>query len=111
MIWKGFVTGLALCLFSQAHAFAGFYSGNEIYAKCTDNDTFYRGQCLSYIAGISDAMDENNVDGFTACIPGGVTAGQLKDLVTQWLFSHANKRHYAASGLVAHALSDNYPCR
>jgi len=65
---------------------------------------------MAYIVGIADALEGNVIDGWRACIPQSVTQGQAKDVALKWLRAHPEKRHFAAAGLVAYALSDAFPC-
>jgi hypothetical protein len=41
---------------------------------------FVAGVCFGFIIGTYDAMEGGDVDGYKACLPNGVTAGQLKDV-------------------------------
>ena len=66
--------------------------------------------CLGYIEAVSDASEVNAVNGYEACVPEAVTAGQLQDVVVQYLQLNPADRHLSAVGLVAHALSKAFPC-
>jgi hypothetical protein len=67
--------------------------------------------CLGYIDGVADALDKNIINGYKACVPDGVTAGQLQDVVVQYLRLNPADRHFLAFGLVADAISKAFPCR
>jgi hypothetical protein len=77
------------------------------------------GQCLGYVLGVYDsapildaAAEKRQWDGgWTACVPEGVEAGQLTAVVKKWLRAHPEKWHVHASGLVARAFEDAFPCR
>jgi hypothetical protein len=47
----------------------------------------------------------------TACVPDGVSAGQLVEVVKKWLREHPENWHYGADSLVAAALQEAFPCR
>lgn len=67
--------------------------------------------CLGYVSGVADAMAAgNSINLATACFVGKVNAGQLQDAVVAWLERNADKRHFAAAGLVAAALAETFPC-
>ena len=110
------VLGMALCMMSAAvptRVFAGanFETGNGLLALCDANDNYGMAMCRGYIIGISDALNGNPVDEWKACIPvGGVIASQTQDIVIKWLRANPEKRHFAAPGLVAYALSQAFPC-
>ena len=92
---------------------AVFENGNELYRHCNNEqaesaeqkDTSV-GLCLGYILGAYDAGRKN----YAICIPSGVTTGELKDVVTDWLLNHPEKRDLPAAGLVLNALLEKFPC-
>jgi hypothetical protein len=87
-------------------------SGDDIYSECTApaGEEYRHIFCYGYIDGIADAMAGNAINGYMACIPMAVGGGRF-DVVIQFLRANPAKRHLAAAGLVARALSDAYPCR
>jgi hypothetical protein len=98
---------------SQApNSFLFFENGNELLDSCNNDPPW----CLGYVVGIADAMSGaqsvgGTVNGWRACLPYGVTEGQVMDVVVQALRAHPQRRHNGASGLVASALSEAFPCR
>jgi hypothetical protein len=68
-------------------------------------------RCLGYIEGIADAARHASVLGWKSCIPPEAEAGQLKDIVAQYLSGNSATRHLAAVGEVGRALSEAFPCR
>jgi hypothetical protein len=93
-------------------AAASFATGNKLLKDCQSTDVVERNLCLGYIAGIFDALDGNTLDQqHRACLPKGVTIGQVSDIVVQWLQANPKDRHYAAAGLVAAAIAKAFPCR
>jgi len=90
-------------------AAANNQDGNQLLAKC-QGDTTNRGFCFGYVEGVTDALDDP-VEGFRACTPAGVTAGQVQDVVIAWLKANPTQRHLAAHSLVALALSEAFPCK
>jgi hypothetical protein len=64
---------------------------------------------VNYILGVYDALASNGV----ICMPtgpGGVTQGQMADVVKLYLRSHPEFRHLSADELVAAALKEKFPC-
>ena len=92
-------------------AMAEFQDGNVLYGACFSQSSYEQGICLGFIQGIADALAGNAINGFTACLPAHVTAGQARDVVTRFLASHPETRHLAAAGMVARPLAEAFPCR
>lgn len=95
-------------VFTSFLAARAFESGNELLQDCTRQ---VQSLCLGYIEAVSDALSGNSVNGYEACIPLEVTVGQLQDIVVQYLRQDPRDRHLGAIGLVAHAISNAFPCR
>lgn len=93
---------------------ATFTDGNDLLTSCSA-DLYV--ECLGYVAGIADAMEtaqscnNGSLAGWQACVPIGVRKSQAKDVVIRFLREHPQDRHYPASGLVAQALQEAFPCR
>ncbi len=67
--------------------------------------------CEGFILGVVDAHGERNtIYGFRNCLPHSVTIGLLRDVVEKWLRDHPGKLHLTAHGLIAEALSQDFPC-
>lgn len=101
-------------LASPAMAMDSFLKGSDLYLKCMAQD---QAVCFGYIEGVADMIESLSRDdgpgllGFTACLRPEVNAGQVKDVVVQFLFGHAKDRdQYTANTMVAAALSDAFPC-
>ena len=99
---------------SSAHA--GVLSGNDLLEICEPArvDPVYRlkiSECTGYIIGVSDTFDCNNAAlGFNWDSAKYRSQPDLIRSVVEWLHFHPNVLHYQASGLVASALSKQYPC-
>ena len=88
-------------------------TGNRLKELCNDTDSsFYDGACLGYIVAVGDILKdgEEDVMGFRACIPTSVEYQQSVDVVRKYLNQHPESLHYGVIGLVAHALSEAFPC-
>jgi len=101
---------LIMSLISLNAFAAAFYTGNDIKSKLNSslvNDNIF---ALGYVAAISDSLNRNKVNGFPACLPDYVELGQIKDVVKIFFDKHPEIMHFAASGLVATALAEAFPC-
>jgi Ssp1 endopeptidase immunity protein Rap1a len=108
-------------------ATTGFVDGNGLYAMCTSNKSVDRVQCISYVEAILDAGTAEaiftlevqqggkgsaypSIAGFRWCSSDKITAGQAADVVTKFLRDNPKNRHNGAAYLVAHAMTDAFPC-
>jgi hypothetical protein len=109
-------TMVAAVMSASAGARANYFeSGKTLYGG---NLMFSDG----YVIGIVDALlTGNEVNGYRACLslPKQTAAGQmqdgvrrrLRDVVRRFLAVHPESRPLAASGLVAQALAEAFPCK
>jgi hypothetical protein len=116
--FRGMVLGLLASLPITGDTLAqkepGFENGESLFDTCAGPGGPWRDAfCLGYILGIADIMVKSGalVDGFGACFPSDVTQGQVRDAVVTWLRANPDFRQYGATGLVAKALSEAFPCR
>jgi hypothetical protein len=97
----------------QGETTAEIEDGDSLYANCMDTRAGWI-VCRGYVEGIADVMTipGGSIAGYTACVPDyHISAGQLLDVAKQFLASHPEKRRLGAAELLAHALSDAFPCR
>ena len=96
-------------LFSSP-AWADFLTGNTLYDLCSSEISQKKGICAGYVTAIADVLASSPLYGEEACIPTEATAGQVLDVVEQWLSQYPEQRHYTAHILAVLALSDAFPC-
>ncbi len=96
---------IAALLFVPAVAHAVFFSGNELLSKI-NGDSLDRIHALGYIQGAVDAYG-----GATICPPPTVTAGQLMDMIKNYMTNTPAIRHRAADVIIADALKQVWPCQ
>lgn len=99
---KKLVLCVALCATS---AYAEFWDGNQLLERLNSSSTVARATALGYIMGVSDTMQ-----GANHCPPENVTAGQLQDMVTNYLNNVPAQRHKTADTLVLLVLRGAFPC-
>jgi hypothetical protein len=94
-------------------------NGNNLYTDCTAANTrvstdqwLVAGVCIGYVTAIMDALSSgNSVNGFKACVPTNADMNQMVDIVKNFIRDHPEKRHLVATGLVAEAFAQAFPCR
>lgn len=89
-----------------------FVTGNYLREQCTGDD-IGQAYCLGYVVAIADALSapgNTGLDGWRACLRPKQTAGHLKEVVTQFLQNHPEKRDFAAVSLIAEAYAVQFPC-
>jgi len=97
------------------HAQAAFKSGNDLYSDCTTprgSSTYYQadGYCTGFVMGVYDDFDlSRQLEDKEACLPGGVTAGQLRDVVVAFIRDNPKWRNLDASALIRAAIIDAWP--
>jgi Rap1a immunity proteins len=105
--WSIVLPAWLLC--SSPASASSFKNGNQLLEECSSQvDLLF---CLGYIDAVNDALDGNSVNGYEACVPNAVTAGQLKDIMVQYLRLNPADRHLIAVGLVADAISNKPPSK
>lgn len=83
-----------------------FLTGNELLSKCNSTEMHLRTDCIGYVTGVFDAFSS-----ITICAPNGVTRGQVRDVVVQYLNMIPSERHKAADLLVGAVLAATWPCQ
>ena len=94
---------VALCVTSTANA--AFVSGNDLFRHLTDTTYYAQGYALGYILGVSDVFS-----GDSHCLPQGVNAGQVRDVVKNFLEATPEVRHRPADVIVYAILKNTWPC-
>ena len=94
----------------------GYINGERLITRCTSVDHLDGALCLAYILGVADSMQAAQASGGTllfewrTCPPPGTMAERLEDIVVRFLTAHPETQRSSASGLVAKALNDAFPC-
>ena len=95
---------LALALAAGAAQAGSFWDGNKLYNKL-NGSIFEQGQALGYIMGVADAGESVSI-----CAPNNVTAGQMHDIMKNYLESTPAVRHLAADSIISVVLGRVWPC-
>jgi hypothetical protein len=93
---------------------ATFVGGNDLHEHCkkVDSSPYSAGVCHGYLAAVADALSVGNtVNGFRVCLPLAINMRQVVDIVEQQLNRNLQQRHHAATGLVAEAPQQAFPCK
>ena len=100
---------LSLC---GAGSHAKVRDGDQLLAQCTATIGAHVNFCFGYIDAVVDLLLENNgIDGFTACISNELDDPQLRNIVIQFLKRNETLQTLPAPNLIARALSEVFPCR
>lgn len=92
---------VALCTTAQAE----FWDGNRLYEKLNSTNYFDQGTAMGYIIGVSDTGM-----GVLHCAPATATAGQVQDMVAQYLRIYPERRTRTADSIVVDTLKAAWPC-
>lgn len=98
---------LALTLLATASigvAHAEFADGNKLLSDMT-GDAMDRMHALGYITGVFDAGRS-----IVHCPPNNVTAGQISDMVKNYLSNVPADRHLTGDTIVFKVLKATWPC-
>jgi Rap1a immunity proteins len=96
---------------SGVTTYTSFYDGNRLYVACRSSDHDLKFFCHGYVASISDSLGAQTADQDHVCMPDGVRASQVEDIVVKYLSDHPEVRHYSAWSLGASALRLAFPCK
>lgn len=117
LIRRAAFTIAAVLAFSSAEcAVAGFVSGSDLLESCAPSraDRGYRlkvAECRGYVIGVADTFDcKNQLLGFSWRNNMEASQQELVDVVIRWISRHPDILFYEADGLVAAALSEQFPC-
>ena len=68
--------------------------------------------CVGYITGIADVLGhgDEDISYWRACLPEGITQGEIFEKLKAWLAEHPQNADVAASDNIAHGLASLYPC-
>jgi hypothetical protein len=98
---------LALTLLATASigvAHAEFADGNKLLKDMT-GDIYDRMHAMGYVVGVFD-MGRNVIH----CAPNNVTAGQINDMVKNYLDNTPAERHLTGDTIVNRVLKAVWPC-
>ena len=97
---------IAALLIAPSIAHAEFFTGNELLALIQSREVIDRMQALGYIQGVFDA----NMN-IVVCPPSGVTAGQVQDMIKNYLQNIPATRNRTADQIIQDALKSVWPCQ
>jgi hypothetical protein len=85
-------------------AHAEFWDGNTLHQRLNGTPG-EQNIALGYVIGVSDALLKA-----THCMPSNVTAGQLRDMMKNYLENTPAVRHFSADSLISTVLKSQWPC-
>lgn len=99
---KKFIAALA---FVPMMAHAEFFTGNKLLGLLQSSSTLDRVHALGYIQGVFDAHMGSNI-----CPPNNVTAGQVNDMIQNYLENSPSVRNKTADIIIRDAFKGIWPC-
>lgn len=96
---------LILALALSGPAYAEFMDGNKLLKDMKDSSYFLQGHAMGYVVGIADMGL-----GIVHCAPANVTAGQLNDMIKNYLENMPAERHKTADEIINKVLKTMWPC-
>jgi hypothetical protein len=101
---------LALQLGARAEASVSFPAAARLVEFCASEAAdFHDGFCSGYLLGFASGLDGRPTTG--VCVPGNVTARQVRDTAMTYLRSHPRAQQQDAPTAVVAALRAGFPCR
>ena len=99
---------LIALLMVPAMARAEFLTGNDLYQRLTSNNIGEQMYALGFVVG---AYDMGVHVFFCPRTEAGITAGQVQDIVRNYLYANPGQRQRNADALVRDALKEVWPCQ
>ena len=97
---------LVALLMVPAMARAEFFTGNQLLTLLQSREVMDRMQALGYIQGVFDANMY-----LVVCPPSNVTAGQVNDMIRNYLENTPATRNRTADRIIQEALKSVWPCQ
>jgi hypothetical protein len=96
---------LAALLFVPAMAQAEFVSGNDLLSRMK-SDVMEQMYALGYVIGVADSAEN-----ITVCSPDNIKAGQVYDIIKNFLEANPAIRHHSADIIIKSRLEVIWPCK
>ena len=97
------LAAILLCVSISAHA--EFKDGNDLLNDMDSAHTVNQAVALGYVMGVADVGI-----GYLHCAPANVKAGQLRDMVQNYLRNTPAERHLSADTTINKILKVTWPC-
>jgi hypothetical protein len=81
-----------------------FESGNQLLEQMNGSN-IEKMYAMGYVVGAADAM--NNA---VFCLPKSATAGQVNDIIKNYLTNVPQDRHFSADSIIAKVFATAFPC-
>ena len=92
----------------SAGAGTDFMTGTQILKHCQSADPRSQGICLGYVEGAADQIIKPSAP--EICLPAGVGAEQIRDVVVRFIQGESATQLLAARPQLLAALIDAFPC-
>ena len=118
--WFGIIMAAAIFALAAAPVSAGSLKGAELLEMLSENSStkvhgiVEKTHAMGYLTGLLEAfvmLNDITPEIKLFCLPpSGISAGDAKIVVVNWLEAHPGRRKEQARILVMYALRDAYPC-
>ena len=106
---------IAVCLLAASNnAQAGAWmNGNKLHEICTSAKSEDQVYCTGYIEGAMDAIrdDASLLSQCAFAIPPSMSSETAKAVIVKWLEDHPKTWSVHADGIVAVAMTNEFPCK
>jgi len=99
----------AALLIAQPAA-AASRTAEELAGQCQLTSNLAVIVCHIYVHAVLDVMESDSVKGYRACVPEGTDIDEVVGSFVSWSGEHPDEARGPASDLIAHAVSEAYPC-
>jgi hypothetical protein len=96
---------LIALLFAPTMAHAEFVTGNDLLSRMKA-DVMDQMYALGYVIGVADSVEVISV-----CPPANIKAGQVYDIVKNFLEANPAIRHHSADIIIRSKLEALWPCK
>jgi hypothetical protein len=101
---------LSLGTLLAAPAAQALTDGGDLLKWCTQSSAAASGRCLGYLLAAEDVLATDSIEGVRACVPRETGLQRQHRIVVDWLQANPTATAATATGLVARAYAQHFPC-
>jgi len=100
-------------LLGASPAKAGFFTGEQLLAKCASESVAHQLACVFYLAGAVDASQQHHQWGDISqqfCMDPGVNIVNLRQVFAHYAVNHLDELKAPATGTALNSFIEAFPC-